>query len=233
MDGKIEFGKRSNFRYYSDSFLDKTENLFFRKGMASMEHKTTPGSFFLHRILPVLGGLVLGYLFYYFVLMEVVTVFSARAVYYLVSVVALAGSVVVWMILLGWVINRSISKKLFVTLCIFYFAGLLLVLFGRRSIGRTWIWNPLEGLLQAVSGWQMGIQSLLNLLMFLPMGYFMRRLRYAGMLACALALSFGVELIQVFTMRGFFDTFDILLYLIGMHLGYWIFRRWKLPIRSK
>lgn len=66
--------------------------------------------------------------------------------------------------------------------------------------------------------------------MFIPIGYFMRKLKYHNLLIVSFVISLGIELIQVLTMRGIFDTFDILLYFIGINIGYLLFNKFRLIV---
>ena len=74
------------------------------------------------------------------------------------------------------------------------------------------------------------LQSLLNLLMFLPMGFFFRNRKPWQVLLGALGISLFIEGMQYLTMRGMFDTLDILLYILGISLGALLFRLLRLKI---
>ena len=115
-------------------------------------------------------------------------------------------------------------------MCVTYFAILFVALFLRSSIERVFIFNPLTGLIDTFSNWEMAIQSIMNLAGFIPMGYFVRKLKYSNLFIFSIVISLAIELIQVATMRGFFDVFDILLYFIGIHIGYFIFKKWQIIV---
>lgn len=80
------------------------------------------------------------------------------------------------------------------------------------------------------SNWEMALQSIMNLAMFIPMGYFVRKLKYSKLFIFSIIIPLAIELIQVATNRGFFDVFDILLYFIGINIGYFIFKKWQLIV---
>ena len=50
------------------------------------------------------------------------------------------------------------------------------------------------------------------------------------MILWALIISIGIEAVQYVTMRGIFDTLDIILYMLGIGLGAIIFCKLKLKI---
>ena len=73
-------------------------------------------------------------------------------------------------------------------------------------------------------------ENLFNLLMFLPMGFFFRNRKPWQVLLGALGISLFIEGMQYLTMRGMFDTLDILLYMLGISLGALLFRLLRLKI---
>ena len=98
-----------------------------------------------------------------------------------------------------------------------------IILFCRHRVGRIAILDPLVVLSQ-LGNWEMLMQSLLNLLMFLPMGFFFRNRKPWQVPLGALGISLFIEGMQYLTMRGMFDTLDILLYIPGISLGALLFR---------
>ena len=60
--------------------------------------------------------------------------------------------------------------------------------------------------------------------MFLPMGFFFRNRKPWQVPLGALGISLFIEGMQYLTMRGMFDTLDILLYIPGISLGALLFR---------
>ena len=71
-----------------------------------------------------------------------------------------------------------------------------------------------------------------NLLLFIPIGYFLPRLWpflrnfFSFLLTCTLAITL-VELLQLVTLLGSLDIDDLILNLLGMILGYLIFMIFK------
>ena len=177
-------------------------------------------------------GAIIGYLLYYSVIIDAIPLFieSSGIKYTVVSILALVILVAGCIAALNLIINKRVNKYLFFIMCVTYFAILFVALFLRSSIERVFIFNPLTGLIDAFSNREMAIQSIMNLAVFIPMGYFVRKLKYSNLFIFSIVISLAIELIQVATMRGFFDVFDILLYFIGIHIGYFIFKKWQIIV---
>ncbi len=178
-------------------------------------------------------GAVIGYLLYYSVLMETIPLLveSSGVKYIAISILALVISVAGCIAVLSLIINRKINKQLFFIICVTYYAVLFAALFLRSSIERVFIFNPMTGLIDTFSNWEMALQSIINLALFIPMGYFVRKLKYSKLFIFSIGIPLAIELIQVATKRGFFDVFDILLYFIGINKGYFIFKKWPLIVK--
>ncbi len=63
------------------------------------------------------------------------------------------------------------------------------------------------------------IQSALNLVAFMPPGWLFRNKGIEKSIGISLALGLAIEGIQYFFRLGTFDSFDIVLYVIGIMLG--------------
>ena len=209
--------------------------------MNGVEYKITMkkinGKKLLKNFVIALLGAIIGYLLYYSVIMEAIPLFieSSGIKYTVVSILALVILVAGCIVALNLIINKRVNKYLFFIMCVTYFAILFVAilfvaLFLRSSIERVFIFNPLTGLIDTFSNWEMAIQSIMNLAVFIPMGYFVRKLKYSNLFIFSIVISLAIELIQVATMRGFFDVFDILLYFIGIHIGYFIFKKWQIVV---
>jgi len=178
-------------------------------------------------VLCVVLGVVGGYGLYYFVLMELQSYFWSGDV--VLSLLCLLLSVVGCGTLLWVICTREIKRWVLWLLCAAYVAALVLVLFARSYPVRVFLWNPLVGLLDLQDP-QMLAQSVMNLLAFIPAGFFLRRCRPAVCMAGMVGVSLAIELVQYATCRGMFDTFDLLLYCAGMTIGVLIFRLWKIRV---
>jgi glycopeptide antibiotics resistance protein len=178
----------------------------------------------------ILSGIVLGYLLYYFVFMEIASVFFGGGIFYIaISVLGLflciAGcSVVIYMFL-----AKKVKRSLLWLIAIAYLCALLITLFGRPATTRVFIWNPLDAIRDLTSV-DMLLASIMNLVIFIPVGLFFRNLSpRIAFLGCIL-IPITVEFVQVLTMRGMFDTFDIFLYFVGLGVGTLVFKRWKIEL---
>ena len=67
-------------------------------------------------------------------------------------------------------------------------------------------------------------QTILNLILFIPIGYWLKHLKISSILLISLLLITSIELLQFVSHRGIFDVVDILINTIGIMIGYIIFK---------
>ena len=67
-------------------------------------------------------------------------------------------------------------------------------------------------------------QTILNLILFIPIGYWLKHLKISSVLLLSLLLITSTELLQFVSHRGIFDIVDILINTIGIMIGYIIFK---------
>ena len=67
-------------------------------------------------------------------------------------------------------------------------------------------------------------QTILNLILFIPIGYWLKHLKISSVLLISLLLVTSIELLQFVSHRGIFDVVDILIDTIGIMIGYIIFK---------
>ena len=67
-------------------------------------------------------------------------------------------------------------------------------------------------------------QTILNLILFIPIGYWLKHLKISSVLLISLLLITSIELLQFVSHRGVFDVVDILINTIGIMIGYIIFK---------
>ena len=181
------------------------------------------------QLVSLLAGAVLGYLGYYFFLINTLSsLFTTGLLSIVSSALFLLLSIVGCAAIICLLLEKRVSRWMLVLLSVTYFIALFIILFCRHRVGRIAILDPLVGLSQ-LGDWEMLMQSLLNLLMFLPMGVFFRNRKPWQVLLGALGISL-IEGMQYLTMRGMFDTLDILLYILGISLGALLFRLLRLKI---
>lgn len=182
-------------------------------------------------LLTIISGILIGYLLYYNVFMEIIPLFiSAELPYIIVSIACLIGSIGGCIAIIGLIASKKIRKPLFITLCAAYFLSVICVLFMRHSIERVFVLNLFTGICDMFSDSQAALQAVMNLILFVPAGYFLRKLKPISAVVLAVFVSAALELIQVAFMRGFFDVFDILLYILGLLIGRAISRKIKIQI---
>lgn len=113
----------------------------------------------------LLLGTVIGYLLYYFVIMETVPLLvgSSGIKYIAVSIISLVIIIAGCIAVLSLIINKKINKLLFIVLCVAYFVVLFVVLFIRFSGERIFIFNPITSLIDTFSSREMALQSIINM----------------------------------------------------------------------
>lgn len=181
-------------------------------------------------LISLLLGAVLGYLLYYYFFMDVVVLFFSSGFFYLaISIIVLLMSIVGCSALISMILQRRISRWMLALLMAAYIVAMLIILFARQSVGRIAVWNPLTGLSE-MNDLEMLAESALNLILFIPAGFFLRNMKTNRAAILTLAVAIGIEVIQYVTMRGIFDTLDIILYVLGMAMGTIIFRKINLRV---
>ena len=176
---------------------------------------------------PIILGAIVGYVLTLCVFSELIPILigTQGIVYPLVLYSILAFSILFFILVFQAVLTREISKPLFYYWMLPYFIILVCVLFCRHSYESFFIINPFIGLMEMVSDWEMLLQSILNMLMFMPIGYFLREKGTGPTLIVSVILALTIEMVQYVLELGFFDTFDCLLYVVGICLGKCIFQK--------
>ena len=175
----------------------------------------------LKNSLPIILGVIVGYVLTLCVFSELIPILigTQGLVYPLVLYSTLSSSILSFILFFQIVIAKKISKLIFYCWMLPYFIILVCVLFCRHSYESFFIINPFIGLMEMASDWEMLLQSVLNILMFIPIGYFLREKRTRTALIISVILALIIEMIQYVFKLGFFDTFDCLLYIVGICLG--------------
>lgn len=176
---------------------------------------------FIKMAVSIILGIIVGYVLTLCVFSELIPVLigTQGIVYTLVLYSTLAFSVLFFILVFQVVLTKKISKVIFYCWLIPYFIILVCVLFCRHSYESLFIINPFIGLIEMVTDWEMLLQSILNILIFVPIGYFLRGKGIRTTLIISVVLALIVESIQYVFKLGFFDTFDCLLYIVGIYLG--------------
>lgn len=182
----------------------------------------------LKLVLSGIFGIVLGYIFYWYIGMDLAgRVLSGGGMMaeQIITIFFMLVTMVAFTFLINLAITRKVSKPLLYILMGNYVLLLLYALFYRDTLEREFILNPLIGLADLTDRQALEV-SALNLLAFVPMGFFFRKIKTYGIVATiTFGLAIAVELIQWFTQWGSFDSFDLIMYFIGMTAGYFFCRR--------
>lgn len=126
--------------------------------------------------LPIILGISAGYWLTLQVFSELIPVLIGTQgfVYPLVLYSTLIFTILLFTIIFQILIVKKISQPLLGCLMVTYFIILLAALFFRHSYESFFIVNPLVSFLDAISNWEMLLQSVLNIFIFIPMGYFFK-----------------------------------------------------------
>lgn len=174
--------------------------------------------------LPIILGAIVGYVLTLCVFSELIPILIGTQgfVYPLVLYSTLAFSILFFILVFQAILTKKISKRALYCWMLPYFIILVCVLFCRHSYESFFIINPFTGLIEMVSDWEMLLQSVMNILIFVPIGYFLRGKGIRKTLIISVILALIIEMIQYVFELGFFDTFDCLLYVVGICLGKYI-----------
>lgn len=183
-------------------------------------------------IIKILLGIISGYILYYYVLMDVVAMFlhNKQELYIITSLVVLFLSIVGCIFIIYMVTGAKINPTVFKIVVVAYFILLLYIFFGRRSLERQFIVNIFASIKELTTDSELLLQFILNIIVLMPIAYFFKNKGVIFTELIFLAISFGIEIMQYITARGFFDTLDILCYMVGMNLAYLFFRLTKVDI---
>lgn len=171
----------------------------------------------------LIGSMLGGYFMHYYVFCELLTRFIStnNPFYFPTMWFSLFFCIVCFSTLGSIVLYQRIPRYLYYTVITLYGVLLFITLFVRAELHAQFIWNLLDSFVELHEP-EMKLQSLLNFLCFVPMGYLFRKTKPFLIVSCAVMLSAALELVQFLTTRGFFDTFDMILYTAGFSIGYCI-----------
>ena len=182
-------------------------------------------------MISVVAGGVLGYLLYYYFFIEILAIFFTDGLaYVLVSLAFLAMSIGGCISVLYVILSGDTPRWMLYLFAAAYLIAMAMILFARSTIGHIAILNPLVGLADC-RDLEMLVQSALNLIVFIPLGYIFRNKSFWTTLCSSAVIAVAIEMLQYLTMRGMLDTFDMILYVLGMMLGAWVFRHIPLKIK--
>lgn len=127
--------------------------------------------------------------------------------------------------------NKKIDKYTFRAILVLYISIMLVLLFGRQVMETSINLNPID--LITFKNKDSFLQNILNVIFFLPIGYLIKDIEFKKAVPYCLIGVFLIELIQLVTKRGTFDINDIILNMIGIFIGYYVSKKFKLELVSK
>jgi len=132
------------------------------------------------------------------------------------------GQTLIIYIISNLLINRRINSKNLNFMWCIYFLVMAFLLFGRQQIGSRINMNIME----MFNLNQLNIlQNLMNFLLFIPIGYLLRKLKLAYSVIVGLLNVLAVETTQLILQRGIFDIVDIVIDTLSILTGYLITKR--------
>lgn len=119
-----------------------------------------------------------------------------------------------------FIIYKTIDETTLKVFYICYFLMLIPSLFGRNFFKiRIYNLNPLL-LLDQLKSFDGVITAILNVILFMPIGYLFKNNKFGTLIAIMLPIEFMIESTQLIFKVGVFDVDDIILNIIGISLGY-------------
>jgi len=127
--------------------------------------------------------------------------------------------------------NKKIDKNSYRVIVGLYASIMIVLLFGRQVMETSINLKPID--LIKFNNKSAFSQNILNIIFFSPIGYLIKDIDLKKAIPYSLIGIFLIELIQLVTKRGFFDIDDIILNMIGIFIGYYVSRKFKLELVSK
>lgn len=182
----------------------------------------------------IMGG-IFGYIIYYYVLMDIVAIYlhNSQELYMIASIVVLFLSIAGCIFLLYMITGSKIHPTVFKVVVVTYLILLLYIFFGRRTLERQFILNLFASIQELTTDSESLLLFILNIIVLMPVAYFFKNKSVIFTELIFIAISFGIEIMQYITARGFFDVLDIVAYMIGMNLAYLFFKITKVDIVKK
>ena len=137
--------------------------------------------------------------------------------------VALCVEIVVFYIIINGVLGTTMPRPIYLVSVATYTGFLGMLLFNRSGIYDNRIDLQIDNLVPN-SPYEV-FTFIINIVMFIPIGYFFRRKSFIFFFISAILIALGIESTQLIFKIGVFDINDIILNLSGMMLGYIIGRQ--------
>ena len=182
----------------------------------------------IFKISQIIAIIIISYFIFYNITSEFLNLFF-QGLYELgqyIYIFIYVGQTIILYILSNLLFDNSsilspLHRKLLWTI---YFLVMTLLLFGRSYLGQNLNLNLLELFNFEFSNLS---QILLNFLLFLPMGYWIKKYSFIKALVITLIFVFSIELIQLITHRGIFDIVDIVIDSLSIITSYFVLKNIK------
>lgn len=174
-----------------------------------------------------LGGFI-GFQFCYHIIAEVVAIYFPNSPIFYYTILGFC--IICGMLLINLILSKQIDSRMFKLIAVAYLCFLFVILFGRETINSVFIINPISSIKDLTSP-EMILQSILNLIMFVPLGYIFKNVSFKTTFIISFLISILIELAQGIFHLGIFDSLDIILYVVGIILGRALSKKWKFDIK--
>ncbi len=167
-------------------------------------------------------GAIIGLVFNYYITSEIIVSYFAgsQRLYTVVAIICLILQVFAFTAIIYFILARQFPKPFLYILSICYFMVMIILLFGRPVMGVNYNFNILE-----LFNIDFAATNVFNFLLFLPIGYFIRKKKILFTIIFSIVLVLGIEFMQLVTGRGIFDITDIIIDVLAIIIGYLIFNK--------
>lgn len=175
-------------------------------------------------IIQIALSAIVSYIFFFYVTSPIFYFFyngNSAFDYPIILILYIGQTLIIYMIS-NLVINRRINSTNLNFLWCIYFLVMAFLLFGRQKIGSCINMNIME----IFNFNQFNILLIfMNFLLFMPIGYLLRKLKLAYSVIVGLLIVLAIETTQLLSQRGIFDIVDIVIDTLSILTGYLITKR--------
>lgn len=173
------------------------------------------------QILGIAAICILSYFFFFYFTSKMIYRFyhGNSSVAFVMFIAIYIGQTVLMYTAADYVVEKKINALNLKILWAVYFLSMTFMLFGRSRIGTMINLDPRE----LFNTYAQNIElMIMNFIMFMPVGYLLKRWSWAKVLLFALLIVLSIETIQLISQRGIFDIDDIILNTAGIMFGYYL-----------
>ncbi|WP_286905103.1 VanZ family protein [Clostridium sp. UBA1652] len=191
--------------------------------------------FILKNVLLLMLSAVIGFLFNYNITIELVRrfVFISDQLRIPLGILMLVFQIIIFFALIKLILERNIDSLTNKIIWICYFSMMVFLLFGRPIAGASINLNPFN-MFYSLNNSDQILVSVFNVIFFIPIGFLFIRRKISYILAIMIPIEFLIESIQYLFKLGMFDVDDIILNILGICIGFFIFKNFnKIKIKDK